>query len=227
MNTLDLHKLRSLAFQYRKFPVFSLPAGFINEISLQAPILIISILFGYQIVGLFSLSYSMLVLPVSLISNSIAQVYFGEISELFRQKSDKILDFYLKTTKKLFVFGAPVIFLGAIISPIFFPLVFGSAWKDAGIFSLPLSIMVIGQIVVASTDRLELYGYNHWELAWNICRTIFVLSGFYLAFLFRFSAVATILVYSVIMTIMYGVCYLINVKAIKQILQKKGDLLKN
>ena len=227
IHALDFHKLKTLALEYRKFPAFSLPAGFVNEISLQAPTLLISIVFGYQIVGLFSLSLTMLVLPVSLITNSIAQVYFGEISELFRHKSDKILTLYLETTRKLFIFGAPIILIGAVISPLLFPLVFGSDWKDAGMFSLPLSMMVIGQFVVSSTDRLELYGYNHWELYWNISRTILVIAGFYLAYLFTLSPVATIILYSFIMTIMYGICYIINIKAIKLILQKKAEPIQN
>jgi O-antigen/teichoic acid export membrane protein len=221
IHDLDFHKLRSLAQKYRKFPEYSMPAGFINEISLSAPTLLMSITFGLEIVGLFSLSYSMLVLPVSLISNSLAQVYFGEISELFRQKSDKILTLYLETTKRLFMFGAPVILMGAVIFPILFPIVFGSAWKDAGIFSLPLSMLVISNFVVASTDRLELYGYNHWELYWNISRTFVVLFGFFIAIQFNFSPVATILLYSLTMTVMYAICYVLNIKAIKLIMQKK------
>jgi len=216
----DLYTLRSLAKRYRQFPLFSLPAGFINEISLQAPTLLLSTMFGFETVGLYSLSYSMLVLPVSLVSRSIGQVYYGESAELFRQKSDKILPLYLKTTKELFMFGAPLILFGALVFPILFPLIFGSAWKDAGIFSLPLSILVISNFVVGSTDRLELYGYNHWELAWNISRTFLVLVGFFLAFQFKLSPVATILVYSVIVTIMYAMCFILNIMAIKRMSQK-------
>jgi O-antigen/teichoic acid export membrane protein len=222
IRTIDFGKLRSLAVSYKRFPTFSLPAGFINEFILQVPTLFISNVFGFQIVGLYILCYSMLELPVSLISSSIAQAFFGESAELLRNKSDKILSLYQKTTKKLFLFGAPVIFLGAVISPLVFPLVFGSAWNDAGLFSLPLSIMVIAQFVVASTDRLELYGFNQWELIWNICRTVLVLSGLYLAFLFSLSAVATILLYSSIMTFMYAICYILNVKAIKQVMKRMG-----
>lgn len=225
IHVLDFHKLKSLAQRYKKFPTYSLPAGLINELALSAPALIISTMFGYEVVGLFSLSFSILVLPVSLITSSLAQVYFGEISELFRQKSDKILSFYQETTKKLFMFGAPLIFIGAIISPLVFPIIFGSDWKDAGIFALPLSIMVVAQFVVSSTDRLELYGYNQWELYWNICRTIMVIAGFYLAFLLHFSPLATIFLYSVIMTVMYGVCYILNITAIKQILQTKDEAI--
>jgi O-antigen/teichoic acid export membrane protein len=165
----------------------------------------------------------MVIKPVSLITSSLAQVYFGEIAELFRQRSDRILSFYQDTTKKLFMFGAPLIFIGAVLSPVLFPILFGSEWKEAGIFAIPLSFMVIAQFVVSSTDRLELYGYNHWELYWNICRTLMVIGGFYLAFLLSFSPVATILLYSILMTIMYAVCYYLNITAIKQILQKKGD----
>ena len=220
LHDVDFHKLRSLAYQYRRFPVFSFPAGFINEIALQAPTLFLSTIFGFQTVGLFALSISILALPLSFISGSISHVYTAESSELFRHKSEETLTLYLNTTKKLFMFGAPIIMTGAIISPILFPIVFGSAWKDAGMFVLPLSFYLVAQFVVSSTDRLEMYGYNHWELAWNISRTVSVLSGFYIAILFNLSAIATILLFSLIMTVMYVICYFLNVKAIKLALKK-------
>jgi hypothetical protein len=149
-------------------------------------------------------------------------VFYGESSEVFRQRSGEILSLYQKTTKKLFLFGAPLIFTGAIISPLVFPLIFGSAWKDAGMFALPLSIMIISQFVVSSTDRLELYGFNHWELAWNISRTVLVLSGFYLSSFFALPPVPTVMVFSSIMTGMYAVNYVLNIKAIRQVLKNKG-----
>ena len=220
----DVSRMRLLAARFKKFPMFSLPSSFINEISLQVPTLFISAIFGLQMVGLFSLSYSILVLPVSFISGSIAQAFYSESSDLFRQKSKEMLPLYLQTTKKLFLFGAPVILAGAIILPFLFPIVFGSAWKDAGMFSLPLSMMVIAQFVVSSTDRLELYGYNHWELAWNISRTCLVLSGFYLAYVFALSPVTTVLVFSCTMTGMYAVNYILNIRAIKGV---NTTMLKN
>jgi O-antigen/teichoic acid export membrane protein len=217
IRNFDMQRMRSLALRFKKFPTFSLPSSFINEISLQVPTLFISGIFGFQMVGLYSMCYSMLVLPVSFVSGSIAQVFFSESSELFRQKSDKMLVLYLQTTKKLFLFGAPLILGGAVVFPYLFPIVFGSAWQDAGMFSLPLSMMVIAQFVVSSTDRLELYGYNHWELAWNISRTCLVLSGFYLAYVFTLSPVTTVLVFSFIMTVMYVVNYILNIEAMKRV----------
>jgi O-antigen/teichoic acid export membrane protein len=224
IRNFDLQRMRILAVRFKKFPTFSLPSSFINEVSLQVPTLFISGIFGFQVVGLFSMSFSMLVLPVSFISGSIGQVFFSESSELFRQKSKEILTLYLQTTKKLFMFGGPLILAGAVISPWLFPIVFGSAWKDAGMFSLPLSLMVIAQFVVSSTDRLELYGYNHWELAWNISRTCLVLSGFFLAFIFALSPVITVLVFSCTMTVMYMVNYILNIKAIKRV---NAEFMKN
>ncbi len=197
-----------------------MPSGFINEISLQVPVLFLSDYFGFHVVGLYALTYSMLVLPVSFVASSMSQVYVGESSELFRHKSAEILTLYKKTTKKLFLFGAPLIFTGAIISPVVFPLIFGSDWKDAGMFSLPLSFMVIGQFVISTTDRLELYGFNHWELAWNISRTVFVLAGFYLSYVFSLPPVTTVLVFSLILTVMYAINYMLNIKAIRHVLKK-------
>lgn len=220
IHNFDMNKLKTLAYEYRKFPAFSMPASFINEISLQVPTLFISAIFGFQVVGLYALTYSMLVLPVSLVATSMSQVYIGESSELFRKRSEEILTLYQKTTKKLFLFGAPLIFTGAIISPLVFPLIFGSAWKDAGMFSVPLSFMVIGQFVISTTDRLELYGFNHWELAWNISRTVFVLAGFYLSLVYSLSAVSTVLIFSLILTVMYAINYILNIKAIMHVLKK-------
>jgi O-antigen/teichoic acid export membrane protein len=220
IHDFNIKKMKTLAYEYRKFPTYSMPSGFINEISLQVPVLFLSDYFGFQVVGLYSLTYSMLVLPVSFVASSMSQVYVGESSELFRHKSAEILTLYKKTTKKLFLFGAPLIFTGAIISPVVFPLIFGSAWKDAGMFSLPLSFMVIGQFVISTTDRLELYGFNHWELAWNISRTVFVLAGFYLSYVFSLSPVTTVLVFSLILTVMYAINYMLNIKAIRHVLKK-------
>jgi len=222
LHDLDTKKVRALAYQYRKFPIFSMPSSFINEISLQVPTLFMSGIFGFEVVGLYALTYSMLVLPVSLVANSMAQVFIGESSDLFRHRPEELLPLYQKTTKKLFLFGAPIIFTGAIISPIVFPLIFGSAWKDAGLFSLPLSMMIISNFVVSSTDRLELYGFNHWELAWNISRTCMVLFVFYLSYIFALSPVLTVLVFSGIMTVMYGVNYILNIKAIRHVLEMKA-----
>lgn len=215
IHALDVHRLRALAHRYRKFPTYSMPSAFVNVIALQVPTLFLSALYGFQIVGLFALSSSMLVKPVSFVAGSISEVYTAECADLFRQKSDKLLPLFLDTTKKLFMFGAPVVLAAAVVAPVLFPIIFGSAWKDAGTFVLPLSIFVLSQFVVSSTDRLELYGYNDWSLAWNIGRTVLVLCGFYLSSLFKFSPITTIWIFSILMTVMYGVCYLLNIKAIK------------
>jgi O-antigen/teichoic acid export membrane protein len=220
IKNVSINTMRINAKKFKKFPLYSFPASFINDLSLQAPVLLLSVLFGFHIVGLYSMSYAILVYPVSILAGSIAQVHFGEISELFRKKSPEILGLYLKTTKRLFLFGAPLILFGAIVSPIVFPVLLGPSWGEAGIFFLPLSIMVIAQFVIGSTDRLELYGYNHWELIWNISRTVLVISGFFLAYLLHLSAIETILIYSFIMTMMYVVSYILNIEVLKQIVIK-------
>jgi len=220
IHDIDIQKLRSLASAYRKFPLYSLPSAFINVIALQVPILFLSDIYGFETVGLYSLSVTITLLPVSFISGSISQAYTAECSELFRQKSAELLPLYLTTTKKLFKYGAPIILAGAVISPLLFPVIFGSAWKDAGIFVLPLSIFVIAQFVVSSTDRLDMYGYNHWALIWNIFRTLLVLGGFYLALVYTLPPIVTILIFSLIMTVMYLICYILNIEAIKRCIGK-------
>lgn len=216
IHEFNLNKILFIAKQYKRFPKYSVISGFINELGLNLPTFLISAIFGFQTVGLYVLAFQIVVFPVSVVSSSMSQVFFGELSDMFRDRSNQMLIFYLETAKKLFLFGAPLIFSVAIISPFIFPLIFGSAWKDAGIFTLPLSILVVSQFVVSPIDRLELLGFNHWELYWNIGRTFFIILGFYIAFLFQFSPSLTVLIYSLIMMIMYVVNFVLNVTAIKR-----------
>jgi O-antigen/teichoic acid export membrane protein len=199
-----------------------MPAALINVVSTQAPVLFISMIFGLQTVGLFSLSYQMLLLPVSLVSSSISQVFFGEMSDFYRKKSDQMISFYIDTNKNLFLFGAPLIILGSILSPLLFPIIFGEVWKGAGLFSLPLCPLVIALFVVSSTSGiLELTGYNHWGLAWNISRTLMVIFVFYLALYYNFTPFITILLYSLIFTFMYIILFFLSIKAINNCI--KGE----
>ncbi len=223
-NKIDLKKIRAVGIHYKKFPVFSMPAALISVVSTQAPVLFISMIFGLQTVGLFSLSYSMLLLPVSLISSSITQVFFGEMSDLYRKKSDRMLSFYRYTTKNLFIFGAPIILIGSIFSPLLFPIIFGEAWKESGIFALPLCPCIIALFVVSSTsDVMVLTGYNDWWLAWNIGRTLMIVFGFYLAIYYEFSPLITVLLYSLIMTLTYIILYFLSIKVIKKVTVSNRD----
>ena len=207
--------MKSMAKQNSSFPIFSLPSSIINSIALALPVIMLSTNYGLEETGLYSFAYGILVSPGSFISTSISQVYYGEVANHIREKSNESLDLFYSTTRKLGLIGIFFIGIPAIFAPSLFPIIFGNAWKDAGSYCLPLSLMVYAAFVVSTTSRLGLLGFNHWQLIWDISRTLLVICGFLIAFYMNLSAIDSILIYSLIMTLLYVILYIMNIYAIK------------
>ena len=218
--TLSFSRMRDNARRYIQFPLFSFPAAVINALALQLPVFMLSAIYGLQVVGMFSLAYSLLIVSSSLISSAMAQVYYAEVSNMMRENSNKIKELYLTTTRKLLILGTPLIGIPCLLAPLLFPLIFGEVWKEAGIYCLPLSLMALSNFVISPTSMLGGYGCNHWILMFDISRTALVFISFYLVQVFSLPVLSALFLYSIVMTLMYGVLYLLNVRAIDRLVQK-------
>jgi len=72
---IRMETIRDQARRFHRFPLFSLPADFINVASNQVPVLLLNFFFGPSIVGFFSFTQRVLGMPVSLLSSSIVGVF--------------------------------------------------------------------------------------------------------------------------------------------------------
>ena len=206
--------IKAVAKEFWSFPALNFPGLVLSTISLQIPPLILLAIYGTQVVGLYYLAYGLLVLPGSLIGSSIGQVFHGEVATMYRQGSSELYSFYLKTVKHLTFIAIPVIGTLALLAPIIFPVIFGEAWTDAGWYCLPLALMVIPGFVAGTTNKLDVFGYNHWVLIMFTIQLLCVLSGFFICAYMGFSIFLTLTVYAFIMLIIYIGFIILNVKAI-------------
>ena len=101
-----------------------------------------------------------------------------------------------------------------ILAPIVFPIFFGDVWKEAGFFCLPLSLVAISNFVISPTTILGGYGYNHWTLIWDISRTGLIFAGLCAAQIFSLPVISALFISSGTMTLMYGIMYLMNIRAL-------------
>jgi O-antigen/teichoic acid export membrane protein len=163
---------------------------------------------------MFSLAYTLLVFSSSLISTSLYQVYYAEVSKMMRENSKEIKNLYIFTTRKLLIIGIPLIMIPCLLAPFVFPIIFGDIWKEAGFYCLPLSLMAIANFVISPTSMLAGYGFNHWALIWDISRTTLIFISFYIIWVFSLPIMSALLIYSSIMTLMYVVNYLMNLRAL-------------
>lgn len=219
-NSLSVSRMVKNAKRYIQFPLYSFPAGIINAIALQLPVFMLSSIYGLSVMGMYTFAYGILVLPSSLISSSMLQVYYAEVSNMMRENSREIKNLYIATTRKLLLIGIPLIIIPCLLAPFFFPLIFGEQWKDAGIYCLPLAILALSNFVVSPTSMLSGYGFNHWTLIWDISRTILVFLTFSIIQVLSLPILIALFIYSSVMALMYGVNYLMNIRAISLYLQR-------
>ena len=217
-------EIKSVAREYRSFPMYSTPATLLSVVSLQIPVFMLSIMYDFSVVGWYTLAYQMLALPVALISGSMGQAFYGEAAKSARESPETLRRLYLDTTKKLALIGIPLVGMVAIIAPWLFPIIFGSDWKEAGLFCLPLALVAVSQFIVTPTSKLAVYGFNHWDLYCNGTRMIMVFGGFYFASMFNFGPLITLTLYGAIMAVMYFVLYLLNLYAIDRLNSERRSI---
>jgi len=222
--SLSLNRMKRIAQKYKSFPEFNFPASIVNTISLQIPPLMMLALFNSEIVGFYALASSIMVLPGSVISGSMGLAYFGEASKMVRDGSKELRSLYIRTLRHLTLIAIPLFCTVAFCAPYFIPIIFGEAWMEAGVFCLPMLFWIISAFVVSPTSWLEIYDCNHWVLIWDIARVAGVLFGFYVSQLFRLSPLMVIWIYSLIMTTMYLVYILMNLKAIDNLNRRNNTI---
>jgi O-antigen/teichoic acid export membrane protein len=208
------------AKRYFQFPLFSFPSSIVNNLALQLPTFMLTAIYGLSVVGMYSLASSVLVISSSLISTSMNQVYYAEVTSMMRENSREIKKLYIATTRKLFLVGLPLILIPSLLAPVLFPIIFGAAWQDAGFYCLPLAICALSNFVISPTSMLSGYGFNHWSLIWDVARTALVIISFFLIQLYSLPVMSALLIYSCTMAFMYGVSYLMNLRALDIYLEK-------
>lgn len=206
--------VKSVAKKYWTFPIFNLPSSFLNTLSLQLPPIVLLFLYDTQIVGFYALAHMLLITPGNAIKTSVGQVFFGEASKMYREGSLEFKTLYIKTAKHLtflalFFVGIPVIF-----APFLIPLIFGEVWAEAGLYTLPLAFMMISAFIVSPITRLDMLGYNKWLILWDTTRVLGVIFGFYISYLLDLAIVPTLIIYSAIVSFMYILLMVINLKSI-------------
>jgi O-antigen/teichoic acid export membrane protein len=124
--------------RYRKFPLVDSWSSFINNLSWQLPSLMLLYFFSESVVGYYSLSNRLILLPMTLLGTSVAQVFYQRTAEL-RSNPDSLsrsVELVFRRLASIGLFPALVL---AIAGPELFGIVFGANWMEAGRYAQILS----------------------------------------------------------------------------------------
>ncbi len=217
LSKINKKKMIMLAKRYKKFPLLSMPSAFCNTFSNQLPILLLESFFSSAIGGFYSLANKIINMPLSLIGNSIAQVFFQEISKSTEDK-EKMRQLTSSVFKKLLLLGLLPFSILTFFGDYLFSFVFGQEWLIAGYYVQLLSpwffvVFLISPISLLAISLEKQKQLLIFDVVTIVCRLLAIISGAY----FFQSGVASVFLFgliSFILWIVWGI-YLLTLANVK------------
>jgi O-antigen/teichoic acid export membrane protein len=143
---LSFKNIGNQAKKHIDFPKINVPLTLTEMFQVSGLIFMFSFFFDTHTLGEISKSIRILLIPVILISTTIAQVFYQKASQEYNRGIDisKSLNNIVKT---LFLWSLPALFLFMIISPWLFGFVLGANWINAGLYARYLAVWIFIKFV--------------------------------------------------------------------------------
>ena len=197
---------------YKRFPIFSLPAEFINNFSHNVPYIFILSKFDPIFLGYYSVIIKALSAPIGLIGNSMLTVFKEEASIEIRENGNCTKS-YLRILKFLSIIGIVGFSIYFIVAPDLFSIVFGENYKIAGELSrIMIPLFLFRFIASPLSYTLFITNKQNIDLIWQVVLII----GVFLIFFFSKEFYDAIYIYVIFYSIMYLINFLITKKLSSQ-----------
>lgn len=168
--------------RYSDFPKFTTFTVLVNNLSAQVPILLSSTLYGTPIAGQFAMAERLAAAPLTLISVSVGQAYFGYASRIDNNK--ELAKFFKEIHLLLVLIASPFFLFLALNSSWIVDLLLGDQWILASeIITIMCSFLLLGFIVSPLTYTFKILGEQKNELVIQVCVMLARVSAFYLGYI--------------------------------------------
>jgi O-antigen/teichoic acid export membrane protein len=124
--------MRNVAMKHSAAPKYLLPTAFLDVVTLQLPVLLITARFSSEAAGQFSMAWKILALPMALIGGAVGQVFFQRISGDIHFGMHLVRHRYMKVSVLLGMVAIVPTFLTAIYGQEIFTFVLGKQWGVSG-----------------------------------------------------------------------------------------------
>lgn len=142
------------AKKYKDFPTINSLHAFVDMLQSSGILFVISIFFGSVTLGLYSLALRIIQTPLTLISSSVAQVFYQRATQIHQNTGD-LYAYVKKMILVLSAIGFIVVFV-LFFSPQIFALVFGEEWRESGIIARILSAWVFIKLIVSPISQIPI-----------------------------------------------------------------------
>ncbi len=212
-SVITLQGMKTMAQQYLKLPQIMLPTSGMNTAAGQTPVFMLNIFYQNATVGNFSFASRILTAPLSIISVALGQVFFKNLTEIDHAGGNNLRELFLRTASILVLVSMlifiPLFYWGQLI----FLSIFGPNWLEAGNF---FQIIILGTAVrfVVSPLSTIFYVTNKLRLL-AIWQTIYFVSTVSIFLIAAGMPIRNLLlIYSIHESVLYGIYFLLMLKAL-------------
>ncbi|MBL7110726.1 MAG: oligosaccharide flippase family protein [Bacteroidales bacterium] len=124
-------RMKQLAREYSLFPKYNMLQGVMNNFSSAIPVFVFNSYFTASIAGFYTIGYSLLYRPLSLVTIAFYQVLSQRIIEM-NNREERIYPDIRKFLFRLLQLVVIPFILVAIFAPVIFRVVLGPEWEEAG-----------------------------------------------------------------------------------------------
>lgn len=192
-----------------RFPAYSMPSSLLDSLAAALPVPLIGAQYGLHAAGEYVLVQTIIGLPVTLISGSVADVFHSRMAALARTVPAEAGRLFSQTLRATAAIGAAIALAMAVLAPWIFPVVFGDEWATAGLLAVILSPRVFMQITVSPVSRVVyIFEGQRGKLLFDaavICGTVGTLAAASLLELPFRLAIVLLVVSDVIAYAVYGI----------------------
>lgn len=124
-----IKRLRNFAYSFRDFPLYSAPALFINIFTLHLPVLWFTFFYSQQLAGVYSLAFSLILIPVTGLRSSFGHIFFQRVA---RAKAADRYRLLMRYCTKHSWFLIPLSVVLACFGEFLIALFLGESWQATG-----------------------------------------------------------------------------------------------
>ncbi|AKB18877.1 MULTISPECIES: lipopolysaccharide biosynthesis protein [unclassified Methanosarcina] len=172
---VSIKRMKEMAIQYKKFPLFSSWSSIANTVSPQAPAFLLAYFYSTAVVGHFSLANQVVNLPMGIVGSAIGQVFFQKVSEVKNGNGTGDLKTIVEEVyKKLISIGIFPMILLMILGEQIFTFTFGESWSISGTYVKILVPWIF--LVFLSSPISTLYNVFEKQKVWLTFSIILLVS---------------------------------------------------
>ena len=170
--------LRAALDRFRRFPLVTTWSALLNNAAQWAPAFVFPLTYGATAAGWLAFTMRLLTLPVTIVGQSVAQVFLGRGAAAQRSASGELPRLTWLAVRRLAAVGALPAVLLAVLGPWAFGWVFGSAWGPAGGYARVLAVAFFAQFVASPIGNVfNLAERQSVALVWDTVRLVLVVAA--------------------------------------------------